>query len=86
MAIEYKLIADYHGGTMRIEQAPLAPHHAVPIPRGAPAEISQWLYARGWSGGPDGQTWLNPNSGNGYFTWEQAMAVEFHRFINLGAK
>jgi hypothetical protein len=49
-----------------------------------------WLGARGWRySGDDGITgdelWQN-DARTGYFTWAEAVAYEFYRFINLGAK
>lgn len=65
-----------------------APSPAVPTNE-TPDEIKGWLGKRGWSySGDDPNTgdelWHNTNR-TGYFTWAEAVAYEFYRFINLGA-
>jgi hypothetical protein len=62
-----------------------------PIPSNdTPEEVKGWLRDRGWTYNTD-----DPNTGDelytsvsrtGYFTWSEAVAYEFYRFINLGAK
>lgn len=61
------------------------------MPQGAetPDEIKHFLGSRGWSYTGDNpvtgdELWHNTHR-TGYFTWAEAMAYEFYRFINLGA-
>lgn len=71
---------------------PYAPVIAASAPnnRDAPSEVLAWLSTRGW--GAVGYSQITgeqmvAHSDNyaQYLMWEQAVAYEFYRFINLGA-
>lgn len=59
--------------------------------REVPPEVDAWLKARGWGLGvmhPDSyeQLYFEPGSSvDNLFTWPEAVAYEFFRFINLGS-
>lgn len=79
--MKYQIVSD--GGAPRLEQV-VEPH--IPPPAGAPAEVRQFLVGQGWKPywAINFEQWQR--DGSLVYTWEQAMAIEFHRFINLGSR
>lgn len=67
-------------GRLRLRRmnAPMPP--PPPMAAMPPTEIVVWMKARGWA--EQGDIFLHPLHGD--MTWEQAMAVEFYKFMNIG--
>ena len=68
----------YNAGQLKLRRLNAAPD---PVNAFAPREMQAWLVQRGWN--LQGDIYMHPNTGDCY-TWEQAMAIEFFRFVNIG--
>lgn len=76
------------GTLIRIEKPPaMQPMYAFD-----PHEVAQWLYARGWSQQgtklhhPERFAFKQDTLQVYDMTWEQAVAYEMFRFLNMGAR
>jgi hypothetical protein len=70
------------GTILEVDDGKPAPLDFGPIP----GDVASFLGERGWGSDNDMTHWYRDQLSGFYYSWEQAMAIEFYKFITLGGR